>query len=194
MTNTTLNQPLYTKLFNDITDFRMAFGLPIGCLTYDQNSENIHNELYLEELTELATATDKIEQADAIVDSVYVLMGKLVQLEFTSASFLHPNHFIIDHLLTIAERLEINFDGCWDEIHRSNMSKVCETTLIAEATVASYEEKGIKAMYHKQGNFYVVKCAETISIGGTSPKVIKEGKVLKSVNYCEPHLHEVVNL
>ncbi len=41
----------------------------------DEKGDTLHTSLAIEELTELAEADSKSNKRDAIVDSVYVLMG-----------------------------------------------------------------------------------------------------------------------
>ena len=70
-----LTQPIYDHLYADILQFRETFDLPCeDPSSLDWQADMLHNSLIIEELTELAVADCKVEQADAIVDSVYVLM------------------------------------------------------------------------------------------------------------------------
>ena len=92
-------------LQEDIIDFRNKYGLPIPddvvCLM--SNSEQIsyrlgHIEEEVRELNDAVENADVIEMADALVDIVYVTIGT-------------------------AMACGINFQACWDEVHRSNMKK-----------------------------------------------------------------------
>ena len=76
-----LTQPIYQKLYQDIEQFRSTFDLAVEAPeSLDEKNDLLHTSLAIEELTELAEADSKIEQADAIVDTVYVLMGRAVHL------------------------------------------------------------------------------------------------------------------
>jgi predicted HAD superfamily Cof-like phosphohydrolase len=97
---TLLTQELYSKLYRDIHEFRTTFDLPVDSPdTLDAKADTLHTSLISEELTELAEATDKIEQADAIVDSVYVLMGRLVHLGCNQVGERLEISYLIDLLL-----------------------------------------------------------------------------------------------
>ncbi|CAG22874.1 conserved hypothetical protein [Photobacterium profundum SS9] len=121
-----LEQPLYDHLYRDIHEFRSTFDLDIESPeTMNDKSDTLHTSLAVEELTELAEADSLVEQADAIVDSIYVLMGRLVHLGEKKVEDNIGISYLIDLLLQVAERLEIDFVACWDEVHSSNMSKVC---------------------------------------------------------------------
>ncbi|GAL09912.1 hypothetical protein JCM19233_889 [Vibrio astriarenae] len=79
-----LTPEIFNHLYRDITEFRTTFDLPVAQpSTLDDKADTLHTSLIIEELTELAEAPDKTERADAIVDSVYVLMGALCTLAKT---------------------------------------------------------------------------------------------------------------
>lgn len=178
---TKLTQPIYDHIYKDITEFRSTFDLPVN----DQASmsdalDTLHSSLIIEELTELAAADSKIEQADAIVDSVYVLMGRLVHLGHSKVEDNLPISYFIDILLNAAANLNIDFIPCWDEIHSSNMSKVCKNSAEYQETEAFYAQQGIKLMPVEKGGYVIAKCAEDFIAEG---KTVRKGKVLKSINY-----------
>lgn len=77
-----LTPAVYQKLYQDIEQFRSTFDLAVDSPeSLDEKNDLLHTSLAIEELTELAEADSKIEQADAIVDTVYVLMEELFTLE-----------------------------------------------------------------------------------------------------------------
>ena len=87
----------------DIADFRKKYGLPIrhspGFVDPEQLSYRLgHIEEEVRELNTAVENEDLVEVADALTDIVYVTVGT-------------------------ALTLGINFQACWDEVHRSNMSK-----------------------------------------------------------------------
>mgnify|MGYP000610336263 CR=1 FL=1 len=140
----------------------------------------LDGEESIEELTELAEADCKTEQADAIVDSVYVLMGRLVHLGNDKIEDNIAISYLIDLLLNVAKNRAIEFVACWDEVHSSNMSKVCRNETEYQETEAFYAQQGIKLMAVQKGDYIIAKCAEDFVSEG---KTIRQGKVLKSVYY-----------
>jgi len=138
---------------NDVARFHDTFNLPIldkpeipapkRCM--------LRINLLEEELRELKEAIqndDLVEVADAFCDIQYVLSGAI--LEFGLGS---------------------KFKELFDEVQRSNMSKVCKTLEEAEATQTHYMAKsGTVSHIEKKGDEFLVYRTE-------------DGKVLKSVKY-----------
>ena len=181
-----LSQDIYQKLYQDILEFRTTFDLAVEITdSIDEKNDLLHTSLAIEELTELAEADSKIEQADAIIDSVYVLMGRAVHLGNKSKDENLTISYLIDLLLNIANNLNIDFIACWDEIHSSNMSKVCKTEDEFQETKLFYQKQGIDISSTTKGHFIIAKCAKNVELPN---KTIKEGKVLKSVNYRPANL------
>ena len=181
MTLSQLNQEIYSHLYSDIEEFRSTFDLPVAApQTLDDKADTLHTSLAIEELTELAEADCKTEQADAIVDSVYVLMGRLVHLGQKNVEDNIAISYLIDLLLNVAKNRNIDFIPCWDEVHSSNMSKVCRNEAEFADTEAFYAKQDIKLMAVQKGDYIIAKCAEDFVSEG---KTIRQGKVLKSVYY-----------
>lgn len=88
-------------------------------------------------------------------------------------------------LLHVADNLNIAFIPCWDEVHSSNMSKVCRNEQEYLDTEKFYAEQGIKLMAVHQGEYIIAKCAEDFI---AESKTIRQGKVLKSVYYRPANL------
>ena len=187
---TALNQPLYDHLYRDIHQFRSTFDLPNEDeSTLDEKADTLHTSLAIEELTELAEADCRVEQADAIVDSVYVLMGRLVHLGAKRVEDRLEISYVIDLLLHVAKNRDINFVSCWDEVHSSNMSKVCRNEQELEETIAHYAKQGVEIVGSQKGDFIIAKCAKDVEMAG---KVVRQGKVLKSVYYRPADLTKLV--
>jgi hypothetical protein len=185
-----LTQPIYDHLYTDIEQFRQTFDLPCDDLSsLDVQADALHTSLIIEELTELAQADCKIEQADAIVDSIYVLMGRLVHRGITGAGDHLDISYLIDLFLNVAKQLEINFLPCWDEVHSSNMSKVCRSAQEYQETQQFYADQGVELVDSIQGDFIIAKCAQDVQL---SDKKIRQGKVLKSVYYRPADLAPLV--
>ncbi|HIF9219875.1 TPA: nucleoside triphosphate pyrophosphohydrolase family protein [Photobacterium damselae] len=187
---TVLDQPLYDHLYRDIREFRETFDLAIEAPeSLNEQSDTLHTSLAVEEMTELAEADSLVEQADAIVDSVYVLMGRLVHLGDKQVSDNLGISYLIDLLLQIAQRLNIDFVACWDEIHSSNMSKVCRNQQEFDDTQAHYTKQNIEVTSTQKGEYLIVKCAKDVEL---EDKIIRQGKVLKSLYYRPADLVKLV--
>lgn len=191
---TKLTQKLYSKLYQDIKEFRTTFGLPVDwVIVYDDDA--LHTSLIVEEMTELAQADSKVEQADAIVDSVYVLMGRVVHsnqcMDDVDGSSIHAVSATtqIEVLLQVADNLGIDFLSCWDNIHASNMSKACNNEAEFEDTRVHYAALGIKVVSEEVNGKLVVKCAEDFV---SDEKTVLKGKVLKSVYYTPANLEPLM--
>lgn len=183
---TKLTQEIFDHLYRDISEFRQTFDLPVAApQTLNEQADTLHTSLAIEELTELAQADSKTEQADAIVDTVYVLMGRLVHLGQAKVEDNLSISYLIDLLLHVADNLNIEFIPCWDEVHSSNMSKVCRNEQEYLDTEKFYAEQGIKLMAVHQGEYIIAKCAEDFI---AESKTIRQGKVLKSVYYRPANL------
>lgn len=176
-----LTPAIFQHLYKDIVEFRTTFDLPVSDPdSLDSNADTLHTSLAIEELTELAQAADIVEQTDAIVDTVYVLMGRLVHLGADSIEANLGINYLIDLLLNVASNRGIDFIPCWDEVHSSNMSKVCQSSEEYQQTESFYAQQGIVISPSEKGAYIIAKCAEDF-IG--AEKTIRKGKVLKSVNY-----------
>ena len=185
-----LTQPIYDHLYRDILEFRSTFDLPVADeSSLDAQADALHTSLIIEEMTELAEADSRIEQADAIVDSVYVLMGRLVHLGATQVVDRLEISYLIDLLLNVAKNREIDFIQCWDEVHSSNMSKVCRNEQELNETIAHYAKQGVEIVGSTKGEFIIAKCAKNVEMAG---KVVRQGKVLKSVYYRPADLTPLV--
>ncbi|USD63974.1 nucleoside triphosphate pyrophosphohydrolase family protein [Vibrio sp. SCSIO 43136] len=185
-----LNQEIYDHLYRDITEFRSTFDLPVADkASLEEKADQLHTSLAIEELTELAEADSKVEQADAIVDSVYVLMGRLVHLGDAKVEDNLAISYLIDLLLNVAKNRNIDFLPCWDEVHSSNMSKVCRSEQEFTDTQEHYAKQDIELMAVTKGDYIIAKCAKDVVTEG---KTIRQGKVLKSVYYRPADLAKLV--
>lgn len=147
-----------TNSLTQVAEFHATFKHPIVERPTIPSSERcaLRVELISEELKELAQAIkDKniIEVADALCDLQYVLSGAV--LEFGLGKL---------------------FKLLFDEVHRSNMSKACETVEQAEATIQAYFEKdGTRSYWVHDNGLYLI---------------YREGddKTLKSIDYSPANL------
>ncbi len=99
-------------------------------------------------------SVNKKEEIDALCDIQYVLSGAVLALGYQDI-----------------------FDESFDEVHRSNMSKMCSNIDEVLDTQKVYNEKGMESFYVEKGNRYIVLRKE-------------DNKVLKNVNYSEANLEK----
>jgi predicted HAD superfamily Cof-like phosphohydrolase len=146
------------EALSGVSRFHRTFDLPIRKEPVIPSSDRCHLRINLlqEELDELQVAiqeNDLVEVADALCDIQYVLSGAI--LEFG---------------------LGDRFAELFAEVQRSNMSKVCESREVAEATLSHYRE-------HKNTEGYIVERDGEYLVYRKS-----DNKVLKSVNYSPADL------
>lgn len=151
------------RALNQVAEFHQTFRLPVLTTPTIPPSERcqLRVNLLAEELTELEQAIadqDLVEIADALCDLQYVLSGAV--LEFGLGNL---------------------FNSLFEEVQRSNMSKVCDTLMDAEATLAHYRQKdGTEGFVEPSADkFLVFRKADK--------------KVLKSVNYSAANLKAILN-
>ncbi len=138
---------------NDVAKFHQTFELPVVDEPSIPNADRcvLRINLLQEELDELKEAIsndDLVEAADAFCDLQYVLSGAI--LEFGLAN---------------------RFKGLFEEVQRSNMSKVCKTAAEAQKTLDAYRAKdGTEGEIVQKGSVFLVYRKE-------------DRKVLKSIAY-----------
>jgi hypothetical protein len=118
-----------------------------------------------------------------------VLMGRLAHLGATQVSDRLEISYLVDLLLNVAKNRQIDFIQCWDEVHSSNMSKVCRNQKELDETIAHYAKQGVEIVGSTKGEFIIAKCAKDVEMAG---KVVRQGKVLKSVYYRPADLTKLV--
>jgi predicted HAD superfamily Cof-like phosphohydrolase len=158
-----------------------------------------------EEWIELWNATndrDDIEIADAYCDLIYFAVGALLRFglhteikEFATGRRrveLYSHITLLNHvnILDTGEFTKIVYVAiyafenkfpqvsildCFNEVHRSNMSKFCRSIQQAEETRQKYSRDKIETEIFKKGRYWIVK-----------KKV--DGKTLKSVDFVAPNL------
>lgn len=143
---------------NQVAEFHKTFKHPVldEPTIPSQARCDLRVALLAEEVKELQEAiadNNLVEIADALCDIQYVLAGAI--LEFG---------------------LGDKFKALFDEVHRSNMSKACNTIEEANQTIAHYLKKdGSEAHYkEEESKFLVFRTADN--------------KTLKSINYSPADL------
>ncbi|MEL6392131.1 MAG: nucleoside triphosphate pyrophosphohydrolase family protein [Bacteroidota bacterium] len=153
--------PKEPQALRDVAEFHQTFRLPVSPSAGIPSPERctLRVNLLREELKELEAAIeekDLIEVADALADLQYVLSGGI--LEFG---------------------LQDRFAALFEEVHRSNMSKTCDTLQEAEDTLAHYAKLGQEGFIESSGDKYLVyRRSDT--------------KVLKNVNYSPADLESIL--
>ena len=149
---------------NLVADFHNTFKHPIlpqPAIPPDERCK-LRVALISEELKEFETAIqDKnlVEIADALCDIQYVLSGAI--LEFG---------------------LGEKFNDLFEEVQRSNMSKVCKSADEAQATVDFYKKKDGTECYYKEesGKWLVYRKSDN--------------KTIKSINYSPANLSKILSI
>ncbi len=147
---------------NDVAEFHRTFHLPVldSPEIPDEDRCNLRINLLQEELDELQDAINEKDitaVADALCDLQYVLSGAI--LEFGLAD---------------------KFKALFEEVQRSNMSKVCMDYITAEETLDYYMVKdGTKGFIRESHSGFLVY-RET------------DKKVLKSVKYSPADLEKIL--
>jgi len=148
---------------NLVADFHNTFKHPILSQPTIPSDERckLRVALLAEELKELEVAIlekDIVEIADALCDIQYVLSGAI--LEFG---------------------LGEKFDTLFNEVQRSNMSKVCKSEEEARQTVEFYLKKDGTECYYKEenGKWLVYRKSDN--------------KTIKSINYSPANLEGILS-
>ena len=181
---------LYSKLYSDIVELRNTFLLPVNTGTLSETELELHENVFRSEFRELANATDRVAVLDGLVDSVVTLMGRCVHQGMRPYAMLlelQPGPaFLMAELIQTAHDLNMNFEAAWDEIQKSNLSKVCPDEADFKKTKAHYAKLGVEVYGEETPKGIVVKCYETVigKDGNDYPK----GKFLKSISYKKPNL------
>ena len=164
MKKTKKNQMNKLDVLNQVAAFHRTFQHPIlsNPQLPTEDRCKLRLALLFEELKELEEAIEKkdiVEVADALCDIQYVLTGAI--LEFGIGK---------------------KFEKLFEEVQRSNMSKVCNTREESEQTITYYKTEKNTDAYHveKNGKFLVYRK--------------KDNKTLKSINYSPPNLKEILKL
>jgi hypothetical protein len=95
-------------IFADHLEFFTNFGIPTDVgLAWGLIDEEVNKELFpaVFQYNKSPTLENKVEVADAVFDSIYVL-------------------------LQLARAMDIPVQECWDEVHRSNMAKMVNGEVI----------------------------------------------------------------
>lgn len=154
----------------------------------DESTKSVafRNSLIEEETNELLNATNIVDQADAYGDIAYVIAGSVIKFSDNKA-IREQYEFLLDkHLsefsvfFTSSEMPQI-----MKEIHRSNMSKACNSLEEAHLTIAKYNYVDDFRVLVKNGK-YLIYC-------NANYNEIKKGKLLKGINYSPANLSPLLH-
>lgn len=155
------NAILEPQPLNSVKEFHTVFNHPVLNTPEipDVKRCALRVSLIAEELKELEEAIenkDIVEVADAFADLQYVLAGAI--LEFGLAD---------------------KFQEIFEEVHRSNMSKACQSAEEATRTLNHHFLKGDRGTINQKenGSFIVIR---------------EDGKLLKSVDYSPANLKSII--
>lgn len=113
----------------------------------------------LDEIKESIRNLDIVEISDGLCDLMYVLCGSIAEFGLSD-----------------------KFEKLFSEVHRSNMSKACDTMKDAIATLSHHKKRGAGEGYYKfvNGKWIVYRKSDN--------------KVLKSISYSPANLENILNL
>jgi hypothetical protein len=184
----------WKQKYNQVKEFRETYGLPsFPC--YNQENEILRDSLIKEETNEYIMSLDKhdyIGYYDGICDTVYVLLGSIETYENAELNepyiincisrWYRQLNSIMKHTLALK-----HFDKAFDEVHRSNMSKSCNSIDEVYATMSQPKYKDIKFKYVERNGKYFILIDEDVP-----ERELKKGKLLKSINYSPANLEFVL--
>ena len=156
--------------YQSVVEFNKTFGVPVQDSpqmdVFEKNPTLVQFRMNLireemKELEEAVSNSDLTETIDALTDLIYVIHG-------------------------MGSCLGLNLDKAFDIVHKSNMSKLCNSEQEALDTVEFYKDNtslGYDSPAYRptsDGKYYVVYNANT-------------GKVLKSINYTPANFDSVLS-
>jgi predicted HAD superfamily Cof-like phosphohydrolase len=141
--------------------------------------------LIVEELFELAVASDSVEEFNLV-------MQEYERRSYSASSYPMDNNIrVLESLDALCDLQYVTSGGivdfgfneifreAFEEVHRSNMSKMCINEEEALRTVEYYKQKGTESYVKKVDRYWVVYR-------------IADDKVLKSIHYSPANLERVL--
>lgn len=152
------------KQFEQIKELMLAMGQPVLSKPTVLTEERLNLRLRLtrselKEFEDASIAGDKVEMLDGLIDRMVVLIGDFHECGMS-------------HLL----------EPAFDEVHRSNMTKLCDTAEEAALTLLSLESQNPTEQYYylPVGRHFVVYRKS-------------DHKFQKSIKYEKPNLAPLLN-
>lgn len=175
-----------SNYIESVKEFHENFNHPINNYKHDIDIKlrQLRINLLFEELRELVVASD-------VQATFFNLCNDVVQSELGNVSISKDGNSVnkkeeIDGLCDIQVILSGTilclgyqdiFDKSFDEVHRSNMSKMCSNLEEVDLTKQFYLEKGVESYHVEKGDKYIVLRTQ-------------DNKILKNVNYSEANLNQ----
>lgn len=153
-----------------------------------------------EEYQEFLDAENKIEKCDALIDMAYVLQQGINEFDHdVKTALIFPLSKSYDMFMNCIDdsvyyrmaclmqaiKFEYEslgfkkFEKAFEEVHKSNMSKLCNSEQEAITTIAIRQSEFGDCYKERIGKYWIVKCK-------------KQNKVRKSINFKEPDLSKFV--
>jgi predicted HAD superfamily Cof-like phosphohydrolase len=147
-------------IFEELVELAHAMGLTKSLEELcEEHSIGTHKYLFNNEIPNEEEYYNKVETLDALCDIQYVLSGAILSTGYKSV-----------------------FNKAFNEVHQSNMSKMCESKKVAEDTIEYHKNKG------ETMDMNMVKVSENEYM------ILREdGKLLKSINYKEVDLKKYIS-
>ena len=178
----------YKLQYNNVAECNRFFG-------FEKDSSvasiQLREALYQEKIEELFTAlknNDVVELADGVADCMYIILGSLDILSETD----HAYELYLERLVSmnafIAEYFtDIQFFEVFEIVHKSNISKACDSLDTAFKTMATdkYKELSAFAVRVENGKYALYCNANYPNLG------LVKGKLLKSIDYLKADLNFV---
>lgn len=178
----------YKLQHNQVVEFNRLFGFEKD---KSVSSVALREALYQEEKEELFTAlknNDIVELADAVADCMYIILGSLDILSDTDQLYkLYLERLVSMNAFINEYFTDRQFFEIFEVVHKSNMSKACDSLDTAFKTMATEKYKEISAFAVRVENGkYALYCnADYTNLG------LKKGKLLKSIDYLKADLNFV---
>jgi predicted HAD superfamily Cof-like phosphohydrolase len=193
------------KMYEQVLEFSRTYGFQIG----DENtliSDNLRKQrfdLIHEEICEYVVAKkegNRIEMLDALCDIMYVTLGSFITFgipiknsnvgmqlcDFTD-DLTHGDktcmrlylESVVANVSTKAFNSHFDFMNAFIEVHRSNMSKGCNSLDEVHATMAQQQYKDIPYHYVIKDNKWFIHRLDN-------------GKLIKSIGYSKAELDKYI--
>lgn len=184
----------YAHTYEKVKEFRTAMGLLVHTKMSEDDDTN-HLALAVEELKELSDARSRAAKADAIVDLIYVHMGRRIQAGQYLPSMDSSGAYLIKVLWTLATTgYGWDLKALFDEVHRCNMTKFVldEETAQNEKEILTSKGYEVDIINRAVGNqiYYVFVAASDVTFD--DGKHVKKGKLLKPSTTEQPNFEGIL--
>jgi predicted HAD superfamily Cof-like phosphohydrolase len=178
----------YKLQYNNVVEFNRLFGFEKDSSV---SSIALREALYQEEKNELFTAlknNDVVELADGVADCMYIILGSMdILSENEKAYKLYLEKLVSMNGLIAEYFTDRQFFEVFEVVHKSNMSKACDSLDTAFKTMATDKYKNLSAFAVRKDN-----CKYALYCNANYPDLgLAKGKLLKSIDYTPADLNFV---